>query len=48
VLVYIREAHPDSVLRTTKDGKDTFKKIEQTERAHPGRAASSRPRWSSG
>jgi hypothetical protein len=31
VLVYIREAHPDSVLRTTKDGKDTFKKIEQTD-----------------
>jgi hypothetical protein len=31
VLVYIREAHPDSVLYTLKDGKEVLEKIEQTE-----------------
>jgi type I thyroxine 5'-deiodinase len=30
VLVYIREAHPDSVLKTIKDGKEVLEKITQT------------------
>ena len=30
MLVYIREAHPDSVLRTPKDGKEAFEKIKAT------------------
>lgn len=30
-LVYIREAHPDSVLHTLIDGKETLVKIKQTE-----------------
>lgn len=33
VLVYIREAHPDSVLFTLKDGKEVLEKISQTETA---------------
>jgi Iodothyronine deiodinase len=36
--VYIREAHPDSVLYTVKDGKEVLKKIEQT-RSEEERAA---------
>lgn len=31
VLVYIREAHPDSVLLTLRDGKEVLEKIEQTD-----------------
>ena len=31
MLVYIREAHPDSVLYTLKDGKEVLEKIGQTE-----------------
>jgi len=31
VLVYIREAHPDSVLVALKDGKEVLTKIGQTE-----------------
>lgn len=31
VLVYIREAHPDSILLTLKDGKEVLEKIEQTD-----------------
>ena len=30
MLVYIREAHPDSVLFTADSGKETLKKITQT------------------
>ena len=30
LLVYIREAHPDSILLTLKDGKEVLEKIEQT------------------
>jgi type I thyroxine 5'-deiodinase len=30
-LVYIREAHPDSLLYTIKDGKKVLTKIEQTD-----------------
>jgi hypothetical protein len=30
LLVYIREAHPDSVLFTVKNGKEVLEKIEQT------------------
>ncbi len=30
-MVYIREAHPDSVLLTMKDGKEVLEKIEQTD-----------------
>lgn len=30
MLVYIREAHPDSILMTRKDGKDVLEKITQT------------------
>jgi hypothetical protein len=30
LLVYIREAHPDSILPTLQDGKEVFAKIEQT------------------
>ena len=30
LLVYIREAHPDSVLTVQKDGKDVLEKITQT------------------
>ena len=33
MLVYIREAHPDSVLYVPKDGKEVLKKVEQTESA---------------
>ena len=29
-MVYIREAHPDSVLRVTSDGKESLQKILQT------------------
>jgi hypothetical protein len=31
LLVYIREAHPDSVLFTVDDGKEVLKKITQTD-----------------
>jgi hypothetical protein len=31
LLVYIREAHPDSVLFVKKDGKEVLEKIQQTE-----------------
>ena len=31
LLVYIREAHPDSVLFTKKDGEEVLEKITQTE-----------------
>lgn len=31
LLVYIREAHPDSVLYTLKDGEETLEKILQTD-----------------
>jgi hypothetical protein len=31
LLVYIREAHPDSVLFVKKDGKEVLEKIKQTE-----------------
>lgn len=31
LLVYIREAHPDSILFVTKDGEETLEQIEQTE-----------------
>lgn len=31
MLVYIREAHPDSVLLILKDGKEVLEKIEQTD-----------------
>ena len=31
LLVYIREAHPDSVLYTIKDGKEVLEKIVQTD-----------------
>ena len=30
LLVYIREAHPDSILTTIQDGKEVLTKIEQT------------------
>lgn len=30
-LVYIREAHPDSVLYVTKDGKEVLEKVKQTD-----------------
>jgi hypothetical protein len=33
VLVYIREAHPDSLIFTLKDGKESLLKIAQTETA---------------
>lgn len=33
MLVYIREAHPDSILYVPQDGKEVLKKIEQTESA---------------
>ncbi len=33
MLVYIREAHPDSVLFTIRDGAETLLKITQTESA---------------
>lgn len=31
LLVYIREAHPDSVLYVQQDGKEVLEKIEQTD-----------------
>ena len=31
MLVYIREAHPDSVLYTLKDGQEVLEKIPQTD-----------------
>jgi hypothetical protein len=31
LLVYIREAHPDSILLTVKDGKEVLERIEQTD-----------------
>lgn len=31
LLVYIREAHPDSVLLTMRDGTEALEKIEQTD-----------------
>ncbi len=31
LLVYIREAHPDSVLFLKKDGKEVLEKVKQTE-----------------
>lgn len=33
MLVYIREAHPDSVLRVVKDGKEELRKLPQTDSA---------------
>ena len=30
MLVYIREAHPDSVLPVSREGEESFKKIAQT------------------
>jgi hypothetical protein len=31
VLVYIREAHPDSILHVEKEGKEALRKITQTD-----------------
>ena len=31
VMIYIREAHPESVIQVKKDGKDLLKKFEQTD-----------------
>lgn len=31
LLVYIREAHPDSVLKVIRDGKEVFEKVPQTD-----------------
>lgn len=31
VMVYTREAHPDSVIRVMEDGKEALKKVEQTD-----------------
>ena len=31
VMVYIREAHPESIIQVQKDGKDLLKKFEQTD-----------------